>query len=67
MKVKDVFEKIANLRMDKIWYQCIIKGNPYHVEFEDIRRAIKEIDREVVRLEELVYNMELDDSYEEKL
>lgn len=67
MKVKDAFEKINQLKMDKIWYQCIIKSNPYHVDFTDIKAAIKRLDKEIDRLEELVYNMELDDSYEEKL
>lgn len=65
MKVKDAFKKLEQLKMDKIWYQCIIEGNPYHVDFDDIRKAIKDINREVYRIEELIYNQELDNWNEE--
>ena len=65
MRVKDAFKKIQSLKQDKVWYQSVIQNNLYHVDSEPIMNAIKQLNKEIARLEELIYNQELDDSYDQ--
>ena len=62
--VGDAFEMLKNLRTKKEITQNILKTNPYHSEFSSHLILVKKINKEIYRLEELVHNQELDDSYE---
>lgn len=66
MKVKDAFEIIDTLRAEKEGRQHIIVSNPYHADFAHQRQIILDIIKEIERIEELVHNMELEDSYDER-
>ena len=66
MKVKDAFEIIATLKAEKEGRQHIIMGNPYHADFKHQRQIIINIIDEIYRINELVENMELEDSYDER-
>ena len=66
MKVKQAFEIIATLKAEKEGRQHIVMGNPYHADFRHQRKIIIDIIDEIYRIEELIHNMELDDSYDAK-
>lgn len=66
MKVSDAFKLISELKKCISTRQAIIKPSPYHADFETHRESIKNFKKEIERLEELVYNMELSDSYDKK-
>ena len=65
MKVKEAFEKLRVIREDIKLMEASIADNPFHSFFEDVRRQLKRLRKDAERLEELIYNQELDDSYDQ--
>ena len=66
MKVSDAMTLIRTLKTERDNRMSLIQGNPYHADFQHHRDVIKELKNEIERIEELVYNMELEDSYDKK-
>ena len=66
MKVKDAFKIIQDLKMDRDYRKTIIAENPYHADYAHHRQMIKKHKVEIERISELVYNMELQDSYDDR-
>lgn len=65
MTVKEAFEIVNTLKADLKLTIAFIGNNPYHGNYEEARRDIKILSKEIERLEELIYNQELDDSYDQ--
>lgn len=65
MTVGDAFDLIDKLRDEKVAHQNAIGDNIYHANYETHLFAIKKLNRKIEDLEELVYNQELDDSYDQ--
>jgi len=66
MNVKDAYELLKQLRVDREMRKSIISDQPYHSDYENQRKLIKSTLKDIERLEELIFGMELDDSYDEK-
>lgn len=64
MLVKDAMSIIRTLKDLIERHKGLVDGNPYHSFYADHVSAIKLMTGEVQRIEELVYNMELDDSHD---
>ena len=65
MTVREAFEIINQLRFELEMYRTLIGQDPYHSDFDLARRKMKEIKKEIFRLEELIYNQELEDQVDE--
>ena len=63
MKVRDAMDLITMLKTEKASRQSYIVGNVYHAEYEDHLDSIRRLSADIQTLQELIYNMELEDSY----
>ena len=66
MKVRDAFIIIRQLRINRDNYTSLIQDKPFHSDYKEHCLTVRKHDQEIARLEELVHNMELEDSYDEK-
>ena len=63
MKIRDALLLIQTLRNDKKLIQALCHENPYGTEHTHYLGQIKAYNKEIYRIDELIQNCELDDSY----
>lgn len=66
MKIRDAMELLTIIKNDKIHIQGLVDGNPYHPDRKHYLELIQNYNREIYRVEELIYNCELEDSYDKE-
>lgn len=63
MKIREALELIDILRNDKKLIQGLCDENPYSTEYTHYLEQIREYNKEIYRIDELIQNCELEDSY----
>ena len=66
MKVKDAQDLLTHLRSEKILRRARLERKPFSPDNDNDRLIYMHCKDEIERIEELIYNMELEDSYDSK-
>lgn len=61
MKVSDVYHIIEELRTMKSYLQECFGDNPYHTAHKKSLEQVKNINKEIDRLKNLIYNIDVND------
>lgn len=64
MKIREALELLTTIKNDKILIQGLVDENPYHSGREHYLEQIRAYNKEIYRIDELIQNCELDDSYD---